>query len=28
LYSQGYMDPEMSRPVIIYTSTKVGDIRP
>jgi hypothetical protein len=28
LKSQGYTDPEMSRPVIMYTSTIVGDIGP
>jgi hypothetical protein len=28
LNSQGYTDPEMSRSVIMYTSTRVGDIGP
>jgi hypothetical protein len=28
LYWEGYMGPEISRPVIIYTSAKVGDIGP
>jgi hypothetical protein len=28
LYSQGYTDPEMSRPVIMYTSARVEDIGP
>jgi hypothetical protein len=28
LKSQGYTDPEMSSPVIMYTSARVGDIGP
>jgi hypothetical protein len=28
LYWKGYMGPEISRPVIMYTSAKVGDIGP